>query len=118
MKTINRKTIILIIIVFVAVVSVIVFRWDHFSSCYRSENKTSQRIHGIVTHVELGKEGVQVELETENGLYNVTISIIQAEVEGDFEQIKIGTEIEVTGQIIDGMEPPLLVAEKVTVLRE
>ena len=66
--------------------------------------------------VETGKDGVQVELETENGFYNVTISVIQTEIEGDFEHIKIGAEIEITGRIIDGMEPPLLVAEQVTVL--
>lgn len=86
----------------------------NFSS---SLTEPSQQIHGIVTQVETGKDGVQVELETENGFYNVTISTIQAEIEGGFEHIKIGAEIEVTGRIIDGMEPPLLVADEVTVLR-
>ena len=81
-----------------------------------SQNEPSQKIHGIVTQVETGKDGVQVELETETGQYNVTISIIQAEIDGDFERIKIGTEIEVTGRLLDGMSPPLIVAEKVTVL--
>ena len=82
-----------------------------------NQNETSHRTRGIVTRVEEGKDGVQVELETKNGIYNVTISVIQAEFTGDYEQIKIGAEIEVTGQLLDGMEPPLLVAEKVTVLR-
>ena len=82
-----------------------------------SQNEPSQQIHGIVTQVEAGKDGVQVELETENGFYNVTISVIQTEIEGDFEHIKIGAEIEVTGQLLDGMDPPLLVAEQVTVLK-
>jgi len=82
-----------------------------------SQNEPSQQIHGTVTQVETGKDGVQVELDTENGLYNVTISVLQAEIEGGFEHIKIGTEIEVTGQLLDGMEPPLLVAEQVTVLK-
>ena len=82
-----------------------------------SQNEPSQEIHGTVTQVETGKDGVQIELETDSGLYNVTISILQAEIEGEFEQIKVGAKIEVTGRIIDGMEPPLLVAEQVTVLR-
>ena len=82
-----------------------------------NQNETSHRTRGIVTRVEEGKDGVQVELDTENGLYNVTISVIQAEIEGDFEQIKIGAEIEVTGRIIDGMEPPLMIADEVTVLK-
>jgi len=82
-----------------------------------SQNEPSQEIYGTVTQVETGKDGVQVELETENGIYNVTISILQAKIEGEFEQIKVGAKIEVTGRIIDGMEPPLLVAEQVTVLR-
>ena len=82
-----------------------------------SQNEPSQEIHGTVAQVETGKDGVQIELETDSGLYNVTISILQAEIEGEFEQIKVGAKIEVTGRIIDGMEPPLLVAEQVTVLR-
>jgi hypothetical protein len=82
-----------------------------------SQNEPSQRIHGIVTQVETGKDGVQVELETEYGFYNVTISVIQAEIERNFEQIKIGAEIEVTGRIINGMETPLMVADEVTVLK-
>jgi heat shock protein HslJ len=81
------------------------------------QNQTSQAIYGTVTGVETGKDGVQVELETENGLYSVTISIIQSEIEGGIEKIKMGTQIEVTGEIIDGMEPPLLVAEQVTILK-
>jgi len=82
-----------------------------------SQNEPSQEIHGTVAQVETGKDGVQIELETDSGLYNVTISILQTEIEGEFEQIKVGAKIEVTGRIIDGMEPPLLVAEQVTVLR-
>ena len=80
------------------------------------QDETTARIQGIVTQVETGKDGVQVELETETGFYSVTISALQAEIEGDFEQIKVGTKIEVTGQLIDGMNPPLIVAEQVTVL--
>ena len=52
-----------------------------------SQDNSSQQIQGIVTQVETGKDGVQVELETETGQYNVTISIIQAEIDGDFEHI-------------------------------
>lgn len=117
METKKRRTIFLIIIVFVVVVSVLIFRWEKFSLGSPSQNENTQYIHGIVTQVEPGKDGSLVELETENGLFSVTISIIQAEIEGDFEQINIGSEIEVTGQLLDGMEPPLLVADKVPVLR-
>jgi len=80
------------------------------------QDETTPRVQGIVTQVETGKDGVQVELETETGLYSVTISALQTEIEGDFKQIKVGTEIEVTGQLIDGMDPPLIVADHVTVL--
>jgi hypothetical protein len=78
--------------------------------------ETPSRIQGLVTQVETGKDGVQVELETETGLYSVTISALQAEIEGDFEHIQVGTEIEVSGQEIAGMDPPLIVAEQVTIL--
>jgi hypothetical protein len=79
------------------------------------QDETPHRIRGIITQVETGKDGVQVELETETGLYNVTISTLQAEIEGDFEHIKVGTEIEVIGRNIEGMTPPLIVAEQVEV---
>ena len=82
----------------------------------RSQNELTQII-GLVTHVETGKDGLQVELETESELYSVTISALQAEIEGDFEHIQVGAENKVTGRIIDGMEPPLLVAEQVAILR-
>jgi len=37
------------------------------------------------------KEGLQVELETEDGIYSMTIRVIQAEIAGQFEQNRIGT---------------------------
>ena len=81
------------------------------------QDETTPRIQGIVTQIEIGKDGQQVELETETGLYSVTISALQTEIEGDFEQIKVGAEIEVTGQLMDGMDPLLIVADHVAVLR-
>ncbi|UCH58378.1 MAG: META domain-containing protein, partial [Anaerolineales bacterium] len=57
-----------------------------------------------------------VELQTEYFTYNITISRVQTEIIGDFEQIKVGAEIEVSGQGIAGMDPHLIVADHVTVL--
>ena len=71
-----------------------------------SQNETRHRFQGIVTQVKIGKHGVQVESEIEADLYSGTFSALQAEIEGDFEQIEVGTENEVTGQLIDGMDPP------------
>lgn len=75
-----------------------------------------QSLRGIITQIEQGKDGVQVALQTENLTYNVTISWMQTEIIGDFDQIKIGTEIEVSGQEVAGMDPLLIVAEHVRVL--
>jgi len=75
-----------------------------------------QPLRGTITQIEQGKDGVQVELQTDYLLYSVTISQMQTEVIGSFDQIKVGAEIEVSGQGIAGMDPPLLVAEHVTVL--
>jgi hypothetical protein len=71
---------------------------------------------GIITQVELGKDGVQVELQTDDLLYSVTISRIQTEIIGNFDQIILGAEIEVSGEEIDGMDPPLIVADSVWVI--
>lgn len=75
-----------------------------------------QPLRGTITQIERGKDGVQVELQTEYFTYNITISRVQTEIIGDFEQIKIGAEIEVSGQGIAGMDPHLIVADHVTVL--
>ena len=53
-----------------------------------------QPLRGTITQVEQGKDGIQVELQTDGLLYSVTISKIQTEVVGSFDQIKVGTEIE------------------------
>jgi hypothetical protein len=42
--------------------------------------------------------------------------VIRAEIVGPYEQIQIGTSIEVTGQMIADIEPPLIVADRVKVL--
>jgi heat shock protein HslJ len=59
---------------------------------------------------------VQVELQTDYLLYSVTISVLQTEIIGSFDQLSVGAEIEVWGQGIAGMDPPLIVAEHITVL--
>lgn len=71
---------------------------------------------GIVTQVELGKDGVQVKLLTDDLHYSVTISRIQTEIIGSFDQIVVGAEIEVSGEEIDGMNPPLIVADSVRII--
>jgi heat shock protein HslJ len=121
METKNRSMIIYIFMACVVVVvgGVIAFRWSENNTNSQglpSQDNTLQQMYGTITQVETGKDGGQVELETETGRYSVTINALQAEIEGDFEQIQVGTEIEVTGQLIDGMDPPLIVAEHVTVL--
>jgi len=75
-----------------------------------------QPLRGIITQVELGKDGLQIELQTDYILYNVTISKLQTEIIGSFDQIVVGAEIEVSGRGIVGMEPPLIVAEHVWIL--
>ena len=108
-----------IILAIVGVSGMILFWWNgknNIAQDVSSPHDPSHRISGTLTQIESGKDGVQVESETENGHYNVMISITQTEIEGDFAQIKIGADIEVTGQLLDGMAPSLIVAEKVTVL--
>lgn len=73
-------------------------------------------LEGIITQIELGKDGVQVVLQTEDYLYNVTISQMQTEVNGSFDQLVVGAEIEVSGEEIAGLAPPLIVADTVRVL--
>ena len=73
-------------------------------------------LQGTITRVDQGTDGVQVELETEDGLYSITISVMQAEIVGQFEEIRAGAKIEVSGRLITGIEPPLIVAEQVKVL--
>jgi len=76
----------------------------------------SQPLRGTITQIERGKDGVQVELQTEYRSYNVTISRMQTEIIGDIDHITVGTEVEVSGRGIAGMDPPLIVAEHVMVL--
>lgn len=71
---------------------------------------------GIVTSVDLGKDGVQVELQTEDQLYSVTISKMQTDIVESFDQIIIGAEIEVSGEEIAGMDLPLIVADSVRII--
>ena len=75
-----------------------------------------QELRGTVTEIVLGADGIQVELESGDAVYSVTISIIQAQEFGRMEQIQQQSEIVVSGPIIKGTEPPLVVAERVTVL--
>ena len=111
MKINNRRMLIFVLVVFAVL---IVAGLTAFS--LRFKNDISHPLRGEVTHVEQGKDGLQVELQTEDQLYNVTISVIRAEIVGPYEQIQIGTSIEVTGQMIADIEPPLIVADRVKVL--
>jgi hypothetical protein len=81
-----------------------------------SDTDIQQPVRGKITGVEQGADGVQVSLETDNGIYSVTISVMQAEVFGRFDQIIVGAEIEVSGMVIGGMEPEIIVAKHVKVL--
>ncbi|HSG43855.1 MAG TPA: META domain-containing protein [Anaerolineales bacterium] len=74
------------------------------------------KVTGIITQVELGKDGVQVALQAEDRLYSVTISELHTEIAGSFDQIVVGAEIEVSGEEIAGMDPPLIVADTVRIL--
>ncbi len=76
----------------------------------------AQPLRGTITQLEQGKDGIQVTLQTGEFTYSVTISRMQAEIIGDYDQIEVGAEIEVSGQEIAGMDPPLIVAEHVVVL--
>lgn len=78
--------------------------------------RVQPKLAGIITQVELGKDGFQVKLQTDKQLYGVTISKMQAELIGSFDQLVVGTEIEVSGQEIDGIDPPVIVADYVRIL--
>ena len=70
------------------------------------------KLRGTVTEIVQGSDGIQVTLNSGDEAYSVTISVIQAEVFGRFEQIQEGAEVEVSGPIIPNMEPPLVVTER------
>lgn len=75
-----------------------------------------QDLRGTVTAVEIGKDGLQAELTSGETVYSVTISVMQAEIFGRFEGIRQGAELVVSGPVVAGMEPPLIVAEKIEVV--
>ena len=80
-----------------------------------------QDLRGTVTGIEIGADGLQVELtvpqdQGAEDVYSVTISVMQAEVFGRWEGIQPGAELVVSGPILQGMTPTLIVAEKVTVV--
>jgi inhibitor of cysteine peptidase len=79
-------------------------------------DETVQDLRGTVTAVELGADGVQVTLVDGEATYSVTISALQAEVYGRWEEIVPGAELVVSGPILRGMEPALVIAVKVTVV--
>ena len=72
---------------------------------------------GTITQVELGKDGVQVALRTDDLLYSITISKINTQITGSFYQLVVGAEIEVRGEEIAGMDPPLIVADSVRIIK-
>jgi inhibitor of cysteine peptidase len=73
-------------------------------------------LRGTVTAIVYGTDGVQVELTAGDTVYSVTISAMQAEVEGRWDRIAEQSEIVVSGPVVAGAAPPLIVAERVTVL--
>ena len=73
-------------------------------------------LEGVIDQVEIGKDGVQVALLSDDQLYSVTISELQTEIDGGFDQILMGAEIEVSGKEIAGMDPPLIVADTVRII--
>lgn len=73
-------------------------------------------LRGTVTAVETGADGIQVELVDGETVYSVTISALQAQVFGRWEEIQPGAELVVSGPMDAGMEPTLVVAEKVAVV--
>jgi hypothetical protein len=80
-----------------------------------------QDLRGTVTAVEPGADGVQVTLADGETVYSVTISVLQAEVYGRWEEIQPGAELVVSGPVIagpmsSGMQPTLVVAERVAVV--
>lgn len=81
-----------------------------------SETDIQQPLQGTIFGVKQGTDGVQVSLETDNSIYSVTISAMQTEVFGRFDQLTVGAEIEVSGTVIGGMEPEIIVADHVRIL--
>ena len=75
-----------------------------------------QDVRGTVTRIAYGTDGMEVELTDGTSLYSVTISVIQAQVFGRMDQIQEGSELVVSGPTVVGIEPALVIAEKVTVL--
>ncbi|MEJ2759559.1 MAG: hypothetical protein P8046_13845 [Anaerolineales bacterium] len=121
MKTQNKRILIITLAalttIIVAVVGIIAFSPKMpFRQGNSPNNGSSQPLRGVVTQAEQGKDGLQVQLQTEDLLYNVTISSMQAEIDGNIDQIVVGAEIEVSGQRIAGMNPPLIKAEYVRVV--
>lgn len=90
-----------------------IFLWGIASGCTQAGRP---KVAGIITQVDLGKDGFQVMLQSDERLYSVTISELQSEIDGTFDQIVVGAEIEVSGEEIAGMDPPLIVADTVQIL--
>jgi len=73
-------------------------------------------LRGTVTGIEIGADGLQVELTDGERVHSVTVSVMQAEIFGRWEEIQPGAELVVSGPVIAGMDPVLIVAERVTVV--
>jgi len=121
MKTQNKRILIITLAalttIIVAVVGIIAFSPKMpFRQDNSPNNGSPQLLRGVVTQAEQGKDGLQVEMLSEGLLYSVTIRSMQAEIDGSFDQIVVGAEIEVSGQRIAGMNPPLITADYVRVL--
>ena len=89
----KKKVLVLIIVGSLVLVAI------GMSACSNVDDETStvgniqQPLRGVITHIEPGTDGVQIQLETEDGIYSVTIGGMQAEIFGHYEEIKVGGEI-------------------------
>lgn len=79
-----------------------------------ADESKEQSIKGIIKSTEQGKDGVTALVETNDGDFNITISMIQTELIGSWDAIKVGTEIEAYGELLK-LDAPLIVAEKVII---
>jgi len=112
----KKVVLVLIVVVILGLLTYSLIAKTTRSQEVNTDADIQQPLQGTIIGVEQGADGVQVSLETDHGIYSVTISVMQTEVFGRFDQLIVGAEIEVSGMVIGGMEPELIVAKHVKVL--
>jgi len=70
---------------------------------------------GTVVDTEAGTDGMNATVESAGELFSVTISGIHVELFGRWDDIVEGARVQVSGELIDGMEPTWVVADRVIV---